>query len=42
MLVGTCECGTEHSDSMKCREILDWLGTGQLLKKHSAICSMEH
>ena len=32
----TCECDNEPSDSMKCREFLDWLKTGQRLKKDSA------
>ena len=25
---GTCECGNEHSGSIKCREFLDYLITG--------------
>jgi len=24
-LPGACECGNEHSDSIKCEEFLDWL-----------------
>jgi hypothetical protein len=32
-VVGSCECGNEPSDSIKCNEILDWLRTGQLLKR---------
>ena len=31
-----CECGNEHSGSVKCGEFLDQLQTGQLLKKDSA------
>ena len=31
-----CECGNEPSGSVKCGEFLDWLQTGQLLKKDSA------
>ena len=27
-LAGTCECGNELSDSIKCGEFLDWLITG--------------
>jgi hypothetical protein len=34
---GTCECGNEHSGSIKCGLFLDLLRTGQLLKKDSAI-----
>jgi hypothetical protein len=25
---GTCDCGNEHSDLIKCGEFLDWLQTG--------------
>ena len=32
----TCEYGNETSGSVKCGEFLDWLKTGQLLKKDSA------
>ena len=32
----TCECGNEPSGSVKCGEFLDWMKTGQLLKKDSA------
>ena len=32
-VVGTCECGNEPSGSTKRGEYLDWLRTGQLLKK---------
>ena len=35
-MAGTCECGNARSGSMKCGEFLDWLRTGQLLKKDSA------
>ena len=38
-LAGTCECGNEPSGSLKCGEFLDYLKTGQLLKKGSAPCS---
>ena len=31
-----CECGNELSGSVKCREFLDLLEAGQLLKKDSA------
>ena len=31
-----CECGNEHSGSVKCGEFLDQLQTSQLLKKDSA------
>jgi hypothetical protein len=24
-VAGSCECGNEHSNSIKCREFLDWL-----------------
>ena len=34
---GTCECGYEPSDSIKCGEFLDWLRTGQLVKKDCCI-----
>jgi hypothetical protein len=32
-VAGTCVCGNEHSGSVKYGEFLDWLRTGQLLKK---------
>jgi len=36
-VVGTCECGDEHSGSIKCGEFLDWLRVlRELLKKESA------
>ena len=35
-VVSTCECGNEHSGSIKCGEFLDWVRTGQLLKKDCA------
>ena len=35
-VVGTCECGTEPSGSIKCGEFLDWLKTSCLLKEDSA------
>ena len=37
-MAGTCECGNEPSDSIKCREFPDYLKTGWLLKKDSAPC----
>jgi hypothetical protein len=33
---GTCECGNEHSGSMKCGEFPDKVKTDWLLKKDSA------
>jgi hypothetical protein len=38
-VAGTCECGNEHSGSIKCGEFLDWLKTSYLLKKDSAAWS---
>ena len=39
-LAGTCECGgNEPSGTTKCGEFLDWLQTGQLLKKDCAAWS---
>jgi hypothetical protein len=38
-VAGTCECGNEHSGSIKFREFLDLLRTDQLLKKDSATWS---
>ena len=35
-VVGTFECGNEHSGFIKCGEFLDQLKTGQLFKKDSA------
>ena len=35
-VAGTCECGNEHSGSMKCEEFVDWMETDQLLKKDYA------
>ena len=35
-VAGTCECCNEPSGSIKCGEFLDYLKTGQLLKKDSA------
>jgi hypothetical protein len=32
-VTGTCGCGDEPSGSIKCRELLDYLKTGSLLKK---------
>ena len=32
-----CECANKHSDSIKCREYLDQLRTGQLVKKDAAL-----
>ena len=37
-VAGTCEYGNEPSGSIKCGEFLDWLKTGQLLKKDCAAC----
>jgi hypothetical protein len=31
-----CKCGNELSESIKCREFLDWLRNPQLFKKDSA------
>ena len=33
--VDNCECGNEPSGSIKCKEFLDWLRTGHLLKEDS-------
>jgi len=38
-VAGTCECGDEPSGSIKCGKFLDWLRTGYLLKKDSALWS---
>jgi len=38
-VAGTCECGNEPSGSIKCGEFLDWLRTGQRLKKDCAVWS---
>ena len=38
-MAGSCECGDERSDSIKCGEFLDWLPTGWLLEKDSAAWS---
>jgi hypothetical protein len=35
---GSCENGIEHSGSIKCWEVLEWLYNWQLLKKGSAPC----
>jgi len=35
-VAGACECGNAPSGSIKCGEFLDWLRTGQLLRKDSA------
>jgi hypothetical protein len=35
-LAGTCECGNEHSGSIKCGDFFDYLRNGWLLKKDSA------
>ena len=35
-VAGTCECGNEPSGSIKCGEFLDWLKTGEILKKDFA------
>ena len=37
-MAGTCECGNEPLSYVKCGEFLDWLRTGQLLRKDSAAC----
>jgi hypothetical protein len=34
---GSCEHGNEHSGSIKCWEVLEWLQNGRLLKKGSAL-----
>ena len=36
----TCECCNEPSVSIKCGEFLDYLRTGQLLKKDSVLWSL--
>ena len=41
-VAGTSECGNEPSGSIKCGEFLDWLKTSQILKKNSALWSMEY
>jgi hypothetical protein len=33
---GSCEHSSEPSDSIKCREVLEWLHNWRLLKKGSA------
>jgi len=38
-VAGACECGNEPSASIKCWELLDYLKTGQLLKKDFAAWS---
>ena len=38
-MADACECGNEPSGSIKCGEFLDWLRTGQLLKKDCAVWS---
>ena len=35
-MAGTCECGDEPSDSIKCMEFLDYPKTGCLLKRDPA------
>jgi len=40
-VAGTCECGNEPSGFIKCVDFLDWLRTSQLIKKDSAIWSVE-
>ena len=40
-VAGTSECGNEPSGSIRCKEILDKLRTGQLLDKASAPWSEE-
>ena len=34
-VAGTCESGNDSSGSVKSEEFLDWLQSGQLLKKRS-------
>ena len=38
-MVGACECGNEPSSSIKCGEFIEYLKTGLLLKKVSALWS---
>ena len=38
-VMATFECGNELSGSIKCEEFIDWLRTGQFLKKDSAAWS---
>jgi hypothetical protein len=38
-VAGTCECGNEPLNSIKCGEFLDYLKTGYLLKKDRALWS---
>jgi hypothetical protein len=38
-VASTCDCGNEHSGSIKCGEFLDWLKTGLFLKKDCAAWS---
>ena len=40
-VAGTCECGNEPSGSIKCEEFIDYLKTGQLLKKDPAAWSKQ-
>jgi hypothetical protein len=35
--VCNCECDNEHSGSISCVELVDWLQTGYLLKKDCAV-----
>jgi hypothetical protein len=35
-VAGSCECGNEPSDSIKCVEFFGYLSNSQLLKKDSA------
>jgi hypothetical protein len=41
-VAGTCECGNEPLDSIKCGEFLDYLRTRYLLKKDCASWSEQH
>ena len=38
-MADACECGNEPSGSVKCGEFLDWLQSGQFLKKDCAVWS---
>jgi hypothetical protein len=40
-VVGVCECDYVPSGAIKCGEFLDWLQTGWILKKGSALWSKE-
>jgi hypothetical protein len=38
-MAGSCECGDEPSDSMKCKEFIDYMRTCQLLNKKVQVCA---